>query len=165
MYCKNCGKQIDENKKFCENCGVQIIAQGNTPNSTPNINKNTIKSNNKVYKILSYIGILWLIGLFSSSAKEDPKVRFHIGQGIIATISIAILYVCIAVINNLVIANIFRDSLWGISYVNGTGIALMNFLYTIASAIGIAIEIIGIVHASKDEEKELPVIGTYAFYK
>lgn len=30
MFCKNCGKQIDENAKFCENCGASMHGNAET---------------------------------------------------------------------------------------------------------------------------------------
>lgn len=178
MFCKNCGNQIGEGKAFCEYCGAQINVQTNNASINTNSmgqnqgntysanNVNTTKSdNNKVYKILAYIGVLWLVGLLSSSAKQDAKVRFHVGQGIITTICIGILYVIVAVINNLVIANIFTSTIWGVSYTNSTGLAIMGFLNTAVFAIAAMYEIMGIVHAVKDEEKELPIIGSHAFYR
>ena len=35
--------------------------------------------NIKIYKVLSYIGILWLIGLLVDE-KNDEKLKFHVGQ-------------------------------------------------------------------------------------
>ena len=43
-----------------------------------------MENNNKLYNILSYLGILWLVGLIA--AKDEPDVRFHVNQGIVLTI-------------------------------------------------------------------------------
>lgn len=158
MFCKNCGNQIIDGENTCRSCG-------NIQNNESNVNQNEKKDDTKVYKILAYIGILWLVGLFCSK-KDDKSVRFHVGQGIINTIFIAILYVVVTIINNLVIANMFKEaSIFGLSIISPTGLAIMGFLNFAVSAVGITLEIIGIVNAVKGQDKELPVIGSHAFYR
>ena len=171
MFCKYCGNEITEGKKFCSECGKGVaevatslqennqgVAQTNVNTSNPN------GDDTKVYKILSYIGILWLVGMFCSK-KNDKSVRFHVGQGIIVTIVIAILYIAVSIINSFVISNIFADSYWGIKVVSSTGLAIMGFLNFAVSAVGITLEVLGIINAAKGQDKELPIIGSHAFYK
>ena len=43
-----------------------------------------MENNNKLYNILAYFGILWLVGLIA--AKDEPDVKFHVNQGIVLTI-------------------------------------------------------------------------------
>lgn len=158
MFCKNCGNQIVDGENICKNCG-------DIQNNEGSVNNNVKKDDTKVYKILSYIGILWLVGLFCSK-KDDKSVRFHVGQGIMITICVAILYIVVTIINNLVIANMFKEaSIFGLSIISPTGLAIMGFLNFAVSAIAITLEIIGIVNAVKGQDKELPVIGSHAFYK
>ena len=59
------------------------------------------KDSTKVYKILSYIGILWIVGLFVKE-KDDESVKFHVGQGMLVTITAIV----ISLINDLVISQI-----------------------------------------------------------
>ena len=171
MFCKYCGKEITEGKKFCSECGkgVDEVAtpvseniQAESQNSV-NIN-NTSGDDTKVYKILAYIGILWLVGMFCSK-KNDKSVRFHVGQGIMVTITVVALCIIVSIINSLVISNIFATSYWGIKVVSGTGLAIMSFLNFAVSAVGITLEVLGIINAAKGRDKELPVIGSHAFYK
>lgn len=170
MFCKYCGKEITEGKKFCAECGnsvdevVKSPAQDFNQSQQQTINSNPKGDDTKVYKILSYIGILWLVGMFCSK-KNDKSVRFHVGQGIIVTIVIAILYVAVAIINGFVISNIFAESYWGIKVVNGTGLTIMSFLNFAVFAVGTTLEVLGIINAAKGRDKELPVIGSHAFYK
>ena len=42
------------------------------------------KDNTKIFSILSYIGILWLIGLLCD--KDNEVVKFHVNEGIWLTI-------------------------------------------------------------------------------
>ena len=173
MFCRYCGKEITEGKKFCSECGKSVeettpqtekVQANNQGESQTNVDNSSNGNDTKVYKILSYIGILWLVGMFCSK-KGDKSVRFHVGQGIMTTIVAGVLYIVVAIINNLVIANIFADSYWGIKVVSGTGFAIMGFLDFAVAAISITLEIIGIVNAAKGNDKELPVIGSHAFYK
>ncbi len=126
---------------------------------------NVKKDNYKVYKILSYFGILWLVGLLSS-AKNDSSVRFHVGQGIILTIVYAIILIVVQLINSLVISNIFQQKLFGIPIgVSPTGLAIIGFLNMALVVVYSIYAIIGIVNVCKGEDKELPIIGSHAFYK
>ena len=145
---------------------------GQMPNQPmPNQHNQTGSDPNMAIKILAYIGILWLVGLFVQE-KNDPQVRFHVGQGIILTITSVILGTATALINSLVIANIFtRDVLswmgWetGVTTVSGTGILIMTLLNLTVWIFILVLAIIGIVNASKNTNKPLPIIGGMAFYK
>lgn len=123
-------------------------------------NVNSTSSNVKLYSILSYIGILWIVGLLVKE-KSDKTVRFHVGQGMLLTL----LNIVIGVINRAIIGNIFSvtEYVLGVPYrtVSGLGLAI-EFIF---SLIPFVLMIIGIVNASKCKEEELPVIGKFAFYK
>lgn len=119
------------------------------------------KTDIKVYNVLSYIAILWLVGLLGPD-KDNKKVRFHVGQGILVTL----LWFVIIIINNLFIANIFRSTymVWGVTYT--TGISPLGYsIMGLFSLIPLSFSIIGIINALNDNENELPIIGKYAFYK
>ena len=58
MYCKHCGKEIDDNSKFCQYCGKSL--ESNTINYFESI-KTFISSNKKTVKIV--IGILICIAI------------------------------------------------------------------------------------------------------
>lgn len=45
-----------------------------------------LSSNAKLFSILSYVGILWLLGLLISPEKTSPFVRSHVNNGIIISI-------------------------------------------------------------------------------
>ena len=63
------------------------------------LNKGEGKSNLKIFSILSYIGIFWIVGLISE--RDDPVVRFHINQGIIKTVVFSSLWFVIFVISKI----------------------------------------------------------------
>lgn len=94
--------------------------------------KNDIQEN-KVYAILAYLGILFLVPLLA--AKDSPFARYHTNQGVL-----------------LFIAGIICNML-----------AIVPILGWIAAVIGniiiLVFRIIGIINAFKGEAKELPIIG------
>lgn len=123
--------------------------------------KNQHKTDIRVYNVLSYIAILWLVGLLGPD-KDNKTVRFHVGQGILVTI----LWLIVVLINNLFVANIFRSTymVWGVTYttgISGLGYTIMGLF----SLVPLAFSIIGIINALNENENELPIIGKYSFYK
>jgi len=92
-------------------------------------------NNNKLYSILAYIAPFWLIGLLA--AKDEQDVKFHVNQGIVLTIGWAIAYVLVMVF-------------------------FIGFLLMIPLTI---FAIMGIINASKGEQKELPLIGKIKIIK
>lgn len=118
------------------------------------------EKNVKLYSILAYIGILWIVGLLVKE-KDNKTVKFHVGQGMLLTI----LSIAISIVNNVVISNIFTTTkyLWGVPYttVSGFGMLIESALYIVV----FVLMVIGIINAANGKEEELPVIGQYAFYK
>ncbi len=100
--------------------------------------------NKKLYCILAYIGILWLVGLIQMPKDED--VKFHVNQGIVLTIAEVALGIIVFIF----------------SIINGT-------LGTIVSVLGwvgiIVLIIMGIIAANNGERKELPLIGKIKIIK
>ncbi|MBQ8164933.1 MAG: hypothetical protein IJZ94_03870 [Clostridia bacterium] len=91
--------------------------------------------NTKVYSILSYIFILWLVGLICD--KENETVKFHVNQGIWLTI----VNVALGVVSGI----------FGIIPIVGTLVGLL------INAVSIVLMVLGIVYAAKDEKKYLPL--------
>ena len=50
-----------------------------------------LPSNAKLFSILAYISLLWLLGLLISPEKTSPFVRSHVNNGIVISITGAIL--------------------------------------------------------------------------
>ena len=50
-----------------------------------------LPSNAKLFSILAYISVLWLLGLLISPEKTSPFVRSHVNNGIVLSITAAIL--------------------------------------------------------------------------
>ena len=158
MFCPNCGRELQEGEICtCQQPQPEVVDTG-------------WKGNEKLFSILSYLGILWLIGLLVAPEKEDSKVRFHVGQGIILSIVGVALSSILAILNAMIRA-IFRTeiTLWGI----GTGVyetsvfgsILIALLSLAVSAAMIFLLVKGILNVVNNKQEPLPIIGKYAFYK
>lgn len=112
--------------------------------------------NSKAFSILSYIGILWLVGLLAG--RDDPKVRFHVNQGIILSIFEFALGILISIMKSLITAVFIR--LFSASILlPQLGMALNGMLSFVSWGLTAAYIIIGVVHAVQDRREPLPVIG------
>lgn len=96
-------------------------------------------SNDKLFGILSYFGILWLIGLL---AGKTEFAKFHANQGLVLFIASAI----IGVVGVIPIVGWFIVAPVG-------GIATLVFA------------IMGIVNAAQGQMKPLPLIGKFQIIK
>jgi len=99
-------------------------------------------SNDKVFGILSYIGILWIVGL---AAGKTPFAKFHANQGLV-----------------LFLAEIVIGIAGGI-------LSFIPFIGGIVSGLGslasLVLMILGIVNVAQGEMKPLPVIGGITIIK
>lgn len=124
-------------------------------------NQNANQDTTKIYRILSYIGILWIIGLFVNE-KDRPEVKFHVGQGML----LSIVNVGLAIIMGII--SFIFGFIFGLA-----GLDLLAKLFGVLfTLIGVAIDagtlvlmILGIINANNNENKPLPLIGKFAFYK
>jgi len=113
--------------------------------------------NARVFSILSYISILWLVGLLAD--KDNPKVRFHVNQGIILTIFEIAINVAVSILKSFITA-IFSGVFSGVFVVSPIAVTLNGMLTLACLCLFVAFSIIGILHAVQDREEPLPVIGT-----
>lgn len=109
------------------------------------LNKGEEKSNLKIFSILSYIGIFWIVGLISE--RDDPVVRFHINQGIIKTVVFSSLWFVIFVISKILAA---------ISTILLSIVALLWLAYFLIIFVYV---ILGIINAKNEVQRPLPIIG------
>ncbi|MBD5384351.1 MAG: hypothetical protein HDR72_05070 [Ruminococcaceae bacterium] len=96
-------------------------------------------SNDKVFGILSYFGILWLVGLL---AGKTEFAKFHANQGLV-----------------LFIAGLIIGAASAIPFVGWFIIAPVGSIATLVFAI------MGIVNAAQGQMKPLPVIGKFQIIK
>lgn len=106
---------------------------------------------NKVFGILAYIGILFLVPLLA--AKDSQYARFHTNQGIVLFIAEIILGVLASIITAIFSWIPFIG--WIISALIGTVFGILALIYMI----------LGIVNACSGEPKKLPVIGGITILK
>lgn len=157
MFCSKCGQQNNDDAKFCSKCGAPL--ENTQPYQQPINQTATEADNSKLFNILSYIGILWLFGLLINPEKNKPEVKFHVGQGIMLSIVGVGLNIVASIITSILTAIFHFSAIYFIA-------VILNSLIWIAISGGlIALMIIGIINAAKGEQKPLPIIGGYAFYK
>ena len=125
------------------------------------VSNNTGNERNiRIYSVLAYIGLLWIVGLLVKE-KNNKSLRFHVGQGMLITIT----NIAISIFNSVVVYNIFTTT----EYVLGTSVRVVSSMGRLVGGllglVPLALMIFGIVKAANGKEEELPVIGKYAFYK
>ncbi len=86
--------------------------------------------------ILAYIGPLIIVSYMV--AKDDPFVKFHIKQGLLLVV--------------------IEVAVWMLMMT----IWILFPLLQLVNLAALVLAIIGIVHAAKGEQKELPLIGHYS---
>lgn len=101
---------------------------------------------NKVFAVLAYIGILFLVPLLA--APRSRFARYHTNQGIVLFLSIVIIWFGLGVLAAIPFVNIIMIPI---------GIPAGFIL----SAGGLVFMIIGIIHAASGEYKPLPWIGHF----
>ncbi len=175
-FCSKCGNQIADSSKFCDKCGAPVgeAASKKTDNTAKNFSdsvedlgakiagfNNTDDytaehdqadiANNKVFAVLSYIGILVLIPIFAASNSKFAK--FHANQGLVLFIGeIAV---------NIVLA-IIKIIMYAIAEPLGSIFSVVSWIISVLILI---IAIIGIVNAAQGKAKELPLIGKIKLLK
>ena len=114
--------------------------------------------------MLAYIPPLWLIGLLSSTEKQNPRVRFNVGQGIILSIAYAAVSIVLGILGAIIISpRDYYNMVWGGGC--SAGMIISNILWLLCYAGLIFLTVVGIMNVSKGQDKPLPVIGKLAFYK
>lgn len=158
MFCPQCGKELQD--------GEVCSCQQSQPQTESEVVDSRWKGNEKLFAILSYIGILWLIGLLVSPEKEDEKVRFHVGQGIVLAIADVVLGIVGGIIN-AILGAIFQVRFLGVGlgYVSTAGAVLQTIVSLSITVIILLLVIKGIINVVNNKQEPLPVIGRFAFYK
>mgnify|MGYP003512486457 CR=1 FL=1 len=163
-FCSKCGKEINDGQKFCPGCGAP--ADGSTANATksgatPTVDLSDRIANftntadttsefavndiqeNKVFAILAYLGILFIVPLLA--APNSKFARYHANQG-------SVLFITLLAV--LIVSLIF-----GLIPVLGIIIRVILYLCFLT------LLVIGIVNAAQGKAKELPLIGGIKLFK
>lgn len=111
----------------------------------------------RAFSILSYIGILWLVGLLAD--RKSPEVMFHVNQGIILSIFEFALTFSLAVLQ-AVLRFVFGFASSGIGVLSWLGNAICGFLSFACWCLVIVYIVIGVMHAVQGRKEPLPLIGS-----
>jgi uncharacterized membrane protein len=102
-------------------------------------------SKNRVFGILSYIGILWLVGLIAAS--DSKYAKFHANQGLVLFLGEIALNVVMTILTV-----IFSKLHLGFLFAG---------LQSLVNLVPVAYMVFGIVFAAKGQARELPFIGKF----
>ncbi len=108
---------------------------------------------NKIYGILSYLGILVLVPILG--AKDSLYARFHANQGLCLLIFSIVLSLA-----GRMISCVLKVATFGL--MNNL---IHNLIFTAIGVIELVFLIIGIVNACSGEAKRLPLIGGFTLLK
>jgi len=107
---------------------------------------------------------LWLVGLLVQPEKNDPRVRFHVGQGIMlsimlfgASIVIGIIFGILGAVFTTRVGFVVRSVAW----IGIVGMLLQLAVY----GVYVFFAVTSILNINKNQDKPLPIIGGMAFYK
>lgn len=185
-FCTNCGKELKETDKFCPFCGKaveqpakntqentyyapvgndfgdKINEYAHTEDKTYEFDRMDI-SDNKVFALLSYIGILVLVPIIA--APNSKFARFHANQGLALFIGEVAYGIFRAVLLGVfkmlfgVNTNFFVNPFISIVY------NAMNAVTGLFSLVFLVFAIIGIINAAQGKAKELPIISKIKILK
>jgi uncharacterized membrane protein len=102
----------------------------------PAANPQTQKKETNVMALISYIGPLCLIPLLTK--EQDEFVKFHMKQGLVLFIAEVAFSVIMSVL----------PLLWAVGW--------------IVNIVALVLSIMGILNVTRDEKKELPLVGKFA---
>ena len=106
---------------------------------------------NKVFGILAYIGILFLVPLLV--AQDSQYARFHTNQGLVLFITDVILGMCMGVISAV------------FSIIPILGWIVAGLISALLGGVLLVFMILGSVNACSGEPKKLPIIGGITIIK
>ena len=130
----------------------RVSAARATQNAAP-LNPETIK----LFNILSYFSFLWLVGLIADG--HNPKVRYHVNQGILLTIFEVVLGLVVSLLSSL-FTSLFSVALGGVMVFAQLGSTLVGLVQLAQFGAVAALIIVGVMHAVQDREEPLPLIGS-----
>ena len=159
MYCRKCGKEINEDLKFCGNCGDD--------RTTP-FEKDAKKV--KVASALAYVSILFFLPLVM--CPDSKKGRFHANQGLVLLItnfiisiaaSVLILVFTFMIMSQAMLFDIEGDMT--VLVIGIVGELIVSFALLGAGIFLLVVQIMGIVAGAQGVEKKLPFIGRFKILK
>lgn len=110
----------------------------------------------RAFSILSYIGILWIVGLLAD--RENQTVKFHVNQGIILSIFEFALGFALMIAKAIVSA-VFISTFVGIPVLSWIGTAINGILSFAGWCLVLVYVLIGALRAAQGRKEPLPLIG------
>lgn len=178
-FCTNCGKELKESDKFCPSCGKAAEESGNTYSASAesgfsdkfneyvSSEDKTCEfdpmdiSDNKVFALLSYIGILVLVPIIA--APKSKFARFHANQGLVLLIGEMAYSVArgvfLGVLRLLREFTLFGGALFGPVY------WIVSIITGLFSLVFLVFAIIGIIDAAQGKARQLPFISKFNIIK
>lgn len=160
IECPECKTKNKKGVKYCKECGRSFV-EGEI-----SINVSRLQ----LYKILCYVGFLWVIGFFVPE-KKQKSLKYHIGQGIILSVYIIFSSLIVSLVNRLIKSLLTYEKtsyVWGIAYKEVIVSPFASFitgLFTLALLVSIGFLIYKGIKTSDDEKNTpLPFIGKYGEY-
>ncbi|MBE5925917.1 MAG: zinc ribbon domain-containing protein [Lachnospiraceae bacterium] len=156
--CSRCGADLEDGKAYCTSCGARVDEseqkKGNDFSNMMNKGKDFSGEfdardivENKVFCILSYLGLLFIIGLIAQP--KSKVIKFHANQGLVLFLAEMVLGVVTGVVGVLPLA--------GAILAGAAGLA--------TSVLTIGALIYQIINISEGKVKKLPVIGDITIIK
>ena len=100
---------------------------------------------NKVFGVLAYLGILWLVPLLA--AKDSPFAKYHANEGLILFIMAVGCAICLPFVSMALV------------FIPVLGVLLMGLIHFAFIGSIFALVICGIINAANGTCKPLPIIG------
>lgn len=158
--CSRCGSDLETGKSYCTFCGARVDDDDNNKGKNYDFTnmmyggKNFSEEfdardivENKVFCILSYLGILFIVGLIAQP--NSKVVKFHANQGLVLFIAETVL-------------GIAGGMMGVIPFIGAVMTAIIGMA---ASAVVLAAFIYQLINISDGKVKKLPVIGDITLIK
>jgi Protein of unknown function (DUF1113). len=170
--CEKCGAEVADGIKMCATCGAEtkteavadkFVGINNTADTTADFDASDIASN-KLFAVLSYFGLLFLVPLFA--APNSKFAKFHANQGIILCI-VTVAWTIVSMILGFVLALIFPIQRYTWSYTADRGViyTIVSVILNLIWIIPAVLVVLGIYNAATGKAKELPIIGKFKILK
>ncbi len=176
--CIKCGTNLMDNAVFCTSCGERYQESESTPSQHTDKQSQQQSyfvpaepaDNRKAFCVMSYILVFWLFGLFSSPEKNDPRVRFNVGQGLIASVvSVGLgigTYILSLLFDAVFVTEKIRNGIpTGVYEPSLLAGVLNTFMWIITIGVSVFFAVWGIVKVLQNKDTYLPVVGKFSFYK
>lgn len=150
-YCRNCGKQLDDNVTFCPYCGAQTQAIQPTVVGDGDADV----QRNKGIAWLAYLGPLLLIPMLARKTSEYCK--FHVKQGA-TLLAVSIAYSITTEILKAIIGAFTAQKMWGYTVGYNGVYYLFYWLFAAGSIFLSVLAVIGIVNAATGKKNKLFLI-------